>query len=146
VLFRSAVGARLGQKQNYSILLGQTEQTTQENGPISTQRGDFIQIGVNQKTEKDDYDFLSSYSTIENFSWSRFRYKRKISSSYSAGTELFLMGNTKASSGGLGVIIDHNLRFSNNYSINVGAKFGIKQATNDESSIYGGLELSLPFP
>lgn len=138
------LGLQLGSNKNYSIVFGpsyndKTERLlTLETNEEHT--GGFIQFGANATIEKNRYEFLASYSSLDSFLWSRTQYKRYFSNGFSAGAEMFLMGNDDGNSWGAGLLFGYSGVFAN-----AGVKAGYKRSTNEESGSYAGLEFYFPF-
>ena len=85
-------------------------------------------------------ELLASYSTTDQFTWTRARIKQAIKNNVSIGGELILMGNEDAQSAGGGVLLEWIGK-----SGGVAIKVGYKKSTNDENTPYGGAEAFIPF-
>lgn len=138
------LGFKLGNNNNYSFIIGPTYNNKTEHTLISDKNtqstGVFYQFGANATSTDNYYEFLSSYSTLDRFIWSRGRYKSRINSELSAGTEIFWMGNDDGDSWGGGLLFEYAGAYAN-----AGLKAGYKRSTNEESGTYFGLEFYIPF-
>lgn len=138
-----AVGYRLGDQQNYAIALGATynEKTETSNAVQTTEEktGGFVQFSAASYTAISNSELIASYSSIDRFIWSRARYKYKLTSGFEPGAEIFWMGNNDADSYGVGLLMGMDSKV-----INVGIKVGYKQTTNNNQSVYSGIEFYIP--
>lgn len=138
------LGFRLGRNNNYSFIFGPTYNDKTEHNLISDSNkkstGVFYQFGTNATSAGKYYEFLSSYTSLDRFIWSRGRYKARINAAYSAGAEIFWMGNNDGDSWGSGLLLEYASTYAN-----AGLKAGYKRSTNEESGAYFGLEFYIPF-
>lgn len=138
-----AVGYKLGEQQNYAIAVGPTynKKTETINAVQTTENktGVFIQFSAASYAAISSSELIASYSTIDRFIWSRARYKYKLASGFEPGVEVFWMGNEDADSYGAGLLMGMNRKV-----FNVGFKLGYKQTTNNNKSVYSGIEFYIP--
>jgi len=85
-------------------------------------------------------ELLASFSTNDQFTWTRARIKHAISNKVSIGGELILMGNEDAQSAGGGVLLEWSGKPGG-----AAIKIGYKKSTNEENTAYGGMEAFFSF-
>lgn len=138
------LGFQLGSGHHFSLMLGPSyNDKTEQRLMLETNdesMGGFLQFGANTTIEKNRYEFLISYSSLDSFIWSRAQYKRYFNNTFSTGTEIFWMGNADGDSWGAGLLFGYSGTFAN-----AGLKAGYKHSTNDEAGSYAGLEFYFPF-
>lgn len=105
-----------------------------------TEIGGVVKFAVNSYQGGLSRELLGSYSTSDDFIWTRARLKRIIKDNVSLGSEIFWMGNQDAESYGVGILADMS-----GASGGVTIKIGYKTSTNDKQTIYGGVEGFMPF-
>jgi len=138
------VGIRQYARWSTTILIGPTFLIKEEyNGgpPLRTRDvGGTVKLSLYSYDAGITKEVLASYSTNDQFTWTRARIKRTIENNISFGGEFLLMGNDDASSGGAGILMEWGGK-----SGGVTIKVGYKKSTNHENTPYEGLEAFLPF-
>jgi hypothetical protein len=106
----------------------------------STDTGGILKFSLASYKHDLSRELLGSYSTGDEFLWTRARLKKRVAGAFSLGGELFWMGNQDADSSGGGVLFDLSGKRGG-----VTLKVGYKKSTNNRQTVYEGLDAFIPF-
>ncbi len=105
----------------------------------TTNLGGFFQFGGFLSEEDKNLEFLASYTTLDNFVWSRLRGKKKITAYLFTGAEIFWMGNKDFDSWGGGPLLEFN-----GGKGTLALKAGYKHTSTYKGGAYTGIEVYVP--
>jgi len=138
------LGIRRYGRWNKTFLIGPTFLLKEEDkgGTLSRTRqvGGTLKFSLNSTDAGFHKELLASYSTNDQFTWTRARIKRAVNNQVSIGGEIILMGNVDAQSAGGGVLLEWSGKPGG-----AAIKIGYKNSTNEENTPYGGIEAFLSF-
>ena len=138
------IGIRRSGQWNFSASVGPTYNIKKEDNGVTkvedTHTGGVVKLSLTSYQLGKSRELLGSYSTVDDFIWTRARLKKSIANNVAVGGEIFWMGNQDAKSYGAGILFDLS-----GESGGVTFKLGYKTSTNGEQTVYEGLDAYIPF-
>jgi hypothetical protein len=139
-----AIGVRKQGPMTLSLAVGPTFREKKEEQSTGVKKetgtGGFLQLGGFIWQEDKNFEFLASYTTLDNFIWSRMRGKKRVTDRFFTGAELFWMGNEDFDSWGGGPLLELSGKRGG-----LTLKVGYKHTSIYQGGMYTGIEFYVPF-
>jgi hypothetical protein len=139
-----ALGIKKEGPLTFTLIAGPTlreKKEEQDSGfKTKTEAGGFFQFGGFIWGKDENLEVLISYTTLDNFFWSRLRGKKRIIGHIFTGIGLFWMGNRDFEGWGVGPLLEFRGEKGT-----LGVKAGYKYTSTYKGGVYTGVEFYISF-